>query len=334
MCPFLLASLFSIESLGHLPRVLRHSFNCSITRIFLHGLHPPDHSCRSSKSISLKDHRREGEKHTGLEESHEDGEGNNHGSSHNGFRCALLPRTMTFSSWASWTAHSNSIRNGKSTCFHPFSAIPHPSLLTDRYSRHSAYRSSKNQQPRLLLSLTLSAAVRASSSSSSSSSSSVWAWQWNQCCRLIFFPPSLATKATDLLLFFTSDSKTESVRSNQKSCMKVLTVVYFQRTWSQTWSLYFAIPLMLSRFLHRKTGFPLAFKTRSVAGCSRQILPLVFSSHSTPDPWLAVPDTDSSADFLLAFKTRSVVGWSGYKTNSRQGFPTDRRTSKELCMWP
>ncbi len=194
--------------------------------------------------------------------------------------------------------------------------------LTDRDSRHSAYRSSKNQQPRLLLSLTLSTAARASSSSS------VWACQWNQCCRLIFFPPSLARKATDLLLFFTSDSKTESVRSNQKSCMKVLTVVYFQRAWSETWSLYFAIPLMLSRFLHRKTGFPLAFKTRSVAGCSTQILPLVFSSHSTPDSWLPVPDTDSSADFLLAFKTRSVAGWSGYKTNSRQGFPTDRRMNE------
>jgi hypothetical protein len=106
------------------------SFNCSITRIFLHGLHPPDHSYSSCKSVSLKDHWREGEKHTGLEESHEDGEGNNHGSSHNGLRCSLLPRTMTFSSWASWTAHSNSIRNGKSSCFHPFSAIPHPSLLS------------------------------------------------------------------------------------------------------------------------------------------------------------------------------------------------------------
>jgi hypothetical protein len=55
---------------------------------------------------------------------------------------------------------------------------------------------------------------------------------------------------------------------------------------------------MLSRFLHRKTGFPLAFKSRSVARCSRQILPLVFSSQSTPDPWLTVPDTDSSADFF------------------------------------
>jgi hypothetical protein len=144
----------------------------------------------------------------------------------------------------------------------------------------------------------------------------------------------LTTKATDLLLFFASDSKTEPVRSNQKSCMKVLTVVYFQRAWSEIWSLHFATPLMLSRFLHHKTGFPLAFKSRSVAGCSRQILPLVFSSHSTPDPWLAVPDTDSSADFLLAFKTRSVAGWSGYKTNSRQGFPTDLRMSKEFCMRP
>jgi hypothetical protein len=65
---------------------------------------------------------------------------------------------------------------------------------------------------------------------------------------------------------------------------------------------------MHSRFLHRKTGFPLAFKTRSVAGCSRQILPLVppriqhqirgwlfqtqiflliFFSHSKRDLWLA-----------------------------------------------
>ncbi len=85
--------------------------------------------------------------------------------------------------------------------------------------------------------------------------------------------------------------------------MKVLTVVYFQRAWSETWSLYFAIPLMLSRFLHLKTGFPLAFKTRSVAGCS--------------------------AGFFLAFNTRSVTGCSRHRFFCW----FSSRIQNEICGW-
>lgn len=303
MCPFLRASLFSIESLGHLQRVLRHSFNCSITRIFLHGLHPPDHSCKSSKSISLKDHRREGEKHTGLEESHEDGEGNNHGSSHNGFRCSLLPRTMTFSSWASWTAHSNSIRNGKSSCFHPFSAIPHPSLLTDRYSRHSAYRSSKNQQPRLLHSLTLSTAVRASSSSSS-----VWAWQWNQCCRLILFFPLLGNKsnrsAALLRLWFKNGTR------------QIEPEIMHESTHSSLFSARL-IRDLVSPLRHTVNAFSVSSPQNRVSSrIQKQIRCWLFQ-------------TDSSAGFFLAVNTRSVAGCSRHRFFCR----FSSRIQNEICGW-